>query len=485
MELQSAFNWADIQIKQFFQDLLSAFSSSLFTFGGEKFSLGSVAKLIIQVIIVLLLLNAVKRLLKERILPRFKLEIGTRESLSIITSYIITVIGFFVVLETAGINLSSLAVFAGAIGIGVGIGLQNLSSNFISGLTLLFEQPIKVGDYIEVDKLAGTVETIAIRSTIRTVNGVFVIVPNSRFLDNNVVNWSYRDPKCRIGIPVRVAEESDSLSVLEGLLTAARQEPRVLPSPSPEVYFKGIADDALTFDLMIWIRDPIEMDAIKSALQFLIEAEFRDRAIDQKTANKLTIENLPSLTTLLQTAQTNGALKADNSKVAEVPTGGWMLRDLLRKVSYFRQCGEIEIRQVIEQGYRKKLTIGETICREGDPGDSFYIILSGSVEVFVESIDKQVAVRRAGEFIGEMSLLMGTPRTATLRTLEETILFVVDHSNLQNLLKNHQGLADKIAEELSERQEALKSLGITIGNTIKEETSFHQIRKRIQSIFGI
>ena len=486
MELQSAFNWADIQIKQFFQDLLGAFSSSLFTFGGEKFSLGSVAKLIIQVIIVLLLLNAVKRLLKERILPRFKLEIGTRESLSIITSYIITVIGFFVVLETAGINLSSLAVFAGAIGIGVGIGLQNLSSNFISGLTLLFEQPIKVGDYIEVDKLAGTVETIAIRSTtIRTVNGVFVIVPNSRFLDNNVVNWSCRDPKCRIGIPVRVAEESDSLSVLEGLLTAARQEPRVLPSPSPEVYFKGIADDALTFDLMIWIRDPIEMDAIKSALQFLIEAEFRDRAIDQKTANKLTIENLPSLTTLLQTAQTNGALKADNSKVAEVPTGGWMLRDLLRKVSYFRQCGEIEIRQVIEQGYRKKLTIGETICREGDPGDSFYIILSGSVEVFVESIDKQVAVRRAGEFIGEMSLLMGTPRTATLRTLEETILFVVDHSNLQNLLKNHQGLADKIAEELSERQEALKSLGITIGNTIKEETSFHQIRKRIQSIFGI
>ena len=103
----------------------------------------------------------------------------------------------------------------------------------------------------------------------------------------------------------------------------------------------------------------------------------------------------------------------------------------------------------------------------------------------MESIDKQVAVRRAGEFIGEMSLLMGTPRSATLRTLEETILFVVDHSNLQNLLKNHQGLADKIAEELSRRQEALTSLGITIGNTTKEETSFHQIRKRIQSIFGI
>ena len=487
MELQSALDWVNIQTKQFFQDFINAFSNSLFTFAGEKFSLGSIAELVIQSTLVLILANTVKQLLKERVLPRFKLEIGTRESLSTITSYIITVIGFLIVLEAAGINLSSLAVFAGAIGLGVGIGLQNLSSNFISGLTLLFGQPIKVGDYIEVDQLAGTVEEIAIRSTtIRTVNGVFVIVPNSRFLDNNVVNWSYRDPKCRIEIPVRVDEESDSLTVLEALLTAARQEPRVLPSPSPEVYFKGIAADALTFDLMVWIRDPIEMDSIKSALRFLIEAEFRDRAIDQTTSASLTIENLPALAHWLQTAQTSGVtVNAENSDLTEKPIGGWMLRDLLRKVSYFQQCGEIELRQVIEQGYRKKLTIAETICREGDPGDAFYIILSGSVEVFVESIDKQVAVRRAGEFIGEMSLLMGMPRTATLRTLEETILFVVDHSNLQTLLTNHQGLADKIAEELSRRQEVLKSLGITIGTTTKEETSFDHIRKRIQSIFGI
>lgn len=484
MELQSAFTWTILQIKRFLQDLLSAFNSSLFTFAGEKFSLGLVVELIVQVIIVVILANAVKQLLRQRILPRFKLEIGTRESLSAITGYIVTVIGFFIVLETAGINLSSLAVFAGAIGIGVGIGLQNLSSQFISGLTLLFEQPIKVGDYIEVDNLAGTVEGIAIRATtIRTINGVFVIVPNSRFLDTNVVNWSYRDPNCRIEIPVRVAEENDSLTVLEALLSAARQEPRVLPSPSPEVYFKGTGDGALKFDLTVWIGNPIEMDSIKSALRFLIEAEFRDRAINPKMVTGLTIENLPSLAALLQTPhQVNGLAKQVE---VEAPIAGRMLRDLLQKVSYFQQCGEVELRQVIEKGYRKKLTIGETICRESDPGDSFYIILSGSVEVFVESISKQVAVRRSGEFIGEMSLLMGTPRTATLRTLEETILFVVDHNNLQSLLKNHQGLADKIAEELSHRQEALESLGITIGAAPKEDTSFHQIRKRIQSIFGI
>lgn len=490
MDLQSAFTWVIVQINQFFQSLLSAFNSSLFTFAGEKFSLSLVAELIVQVIIVLIFANTIKQLLRQRILPGFKIEIGTRESLSAITSYIITVIGFFIVLETAGINLSSLAVFAGAIGIGVGIGLQNLSSQFISGLTLLFEQPIKVGDYIEVDNLAGTVEGIAIRATtIRTINGVFVIVPNSRFLDQNVINWSYRDPKCRIEIPVLVAEENDSLTVLEALLSAARQEPRVLSSPSPEVYFKGLENDGLKFDLMVWISNPIEMDSIKSALRFLIESEFRDRAIDQKTAASIEIERLPSLAALLQSSQqTNGLtrVEAESPDAGTLkPLAGWMLRDLLQKVSYFRQCREVELRQVIEKGYRRKLAIGEIICRESDPGDSFYIILSGSVEVFVESISKQVAVRRAGEFIGEMSLLMGTPRTATLRTLEDTVLFVVDHSNLQSLLKNHQGLADKIAEELSQRQEALESLGITIEANPKEETPFHQIRKRIQSIFEI
>jgi len=155
------------------------------------------------------------------------------------------------------------------------------------------------------------------------------------------------------------------------------------------------------------------------------------------------LENLPTLAALLQlpTLQaTNGfTAKAiaggdntDPTTASEQPIGGWMLRDLLRKVSYFQQCGDIELRQVIEKGYRKKLASGEIICRENESGDSFYIILSGVVEVFVESISQQVALRRAGEFIGEMSLLMGTPRTATLRTLEETILFVVDRDNLQS-----------------------------------------------------
>ncbi len=475
MDLQLVPDWAITQAQQLFQVLLNGINSSLFTFAGEKFSLRSITELLVQVFLVLLLANTLKQLLKKRLLPRFKLEIGTQESLSAIVSYGISIIGFLIILETAGINLSSLAVFAGALGIGFGIGLQNLASNFISGLTLLFEQPIKVGDYVEVDQLAGTVEKISIRATtIRTVNGVFVIVPNSRFLDNHVVNWSYQEPNCRIVIPVQVAEESDSLTVMEALLAAAREESRILACPSPEVYFKGIQEDALKFELLVWIQQPMEMDAIKSALQFLIEAEFRDRAIDTRITPSVAISNLPWL------------VNSNSPEVAPAkPIDGWMLRDLLRQISYFQHCRDVELRQIIEKGYRKKFPSNSVICHEHDLGDSFYIILLGSVEVFVESINQQVAVRRAGEFIGEMSLLLGTPRTATLRTLEETVLFVVDRENLQSLLTNHHELADQIAQAVSQRQEMLKSLGIAIDATTKEETPFEQIRKRIRAIFGI
>lgn len=486
MELRELFN--GIMIQNLFGELSSFFSTKLFTFGGQQFSIGSVVELLIQVIIVLVVSNLTKQLLKQRVFPGFGLNVGTRESLSTIVSYVVTVIGFFVVIETTGINLSSLTVFAGAIGLGFGIGLQNITSNFISGITLLFEQPVKVGDYIEVDQLAGIVEEISIRcTTIRTINGVFVIVPNSRFLEGNVVNWSYRDSKSRIAVPISVIDESDSLTVMEALLAAARQESRVLTSPSPEVYFKGldIEHAMLSFELLVWIEHPIEMDSIKSALYFLIEAEFRDRDLPTTAApTDVTLNDLPTIVQLLQkTEPQNGAIP--QSIAPEKPISGWLLRDLLRKVSYFQHCSDVELRQVIEKGYRKKLATGEVIARENDPGDAFYLILSGAVEVVVESIDRQVAIRRSGEFIGEMSLLLGTPRSATLRTIEDTILFVVDHANLQSLLSSHRELADQIAEALCQRQEALKSLGVTVTEATKEETPFELIRKQIRSIFDL
>ncbi len=284
--------------------------------------------------------------------------------------------------------------------------------------------------------------------------------------------------------------------ITEVLLAAARQEPGVLSSPSPQVWFKGYGEEGMDFELLVWINQPAEIQAIKSALYYLIDTEMRSRHIEPGHPERnLRIHNPEALVSLFRQLQTpgvtNGSSSMHNQSATDKPKPEsespktWMLADLLRQVSYFENCSDLELRHIIEEGYRKTLPADETICRENDPGDSFYIILSGTVEVFVESIGKRVATRKSGEFIGEMSLLMGTPRTATLRTLEETMLFVVDRDNLQSLLAKHEELADRISEELSKRQETLERLGITVSSTEEDETPFAEIRKRIQSIFGI
>lgn len=451
--------WTAIQNHPLFEQLIKISTATFLDLGGIKISLSFIINLAIQSVIVLVVASLIKRVAKNRILPRFGLDLGTREALASIVNYITLLAGFFIVLQNVGIKLETLAVVLGAIGFVLAFGLQGLSSDLASGVTLLLEQPIKVGDYVEIEGVAGVVENVAIRSTvIRTAKGTAVVVPNTTITARNITNWNYQTTECCTEIALRIPRGYDPLVLMEVLLSVIRQEPRVLASPAPKVYLKGIDDDALNFEARVWINQPIAADTIKSALYFLVEAELQAKGFDQRHG---------------------GA-----SALSSAPFDKATLGELLRQVSYFESLNDTDLRHIIEEGYRKTLNADEVICRENDPGDSFYIILSGSVDVFVESIEKHVAVREAGEFIGEMSLLMGMPRTATLRTLEETTLFVVDRSNLQSLLQKQQGLADKISEELSKRQESLEKLGIKMDGSDKEPP-FVQIRKRIQSLFGI
>ncbi|MCZ0903412.1 mechanosensitive ion channel, partial [Microcoleus sp. HI-ES] len=328
-----------------------------------------------------------------------------------------------------------------------GFGLQNLASNFISGLTLLFEHQIRVGDFIEIDNLLGTVETISIRSTIiKTIDGLFVIIPNIKFVETNIINWSYKDPRCRIHIPVGVAYGSDPVIVTEALLIAARMESNVLSHPSPKVWFHGFGDNALNFELLVWIDQPQESDAIKSAVNFLIDYELRHRNIEIPFPQRdLWLRNPQELTQLFHNNKdnnSNGQVFPQNAKhsadiksnlpVSEHKNPGpkspnnWTLRDLLRRVTYFEQCTDLELRQLIEYGYRQLFPAGQVVCKENDPGDSFYIILSGTVEVLSQKAGQYIATLHEGEFFGEISLLLGTPRTATVKTSEDAILFVVE-----------------------------------------------------------
>jgi small-conductance mechanosensitive channel len=485
-------NWLLNGIQTTLAELLRLFVTPLFEVGNNRYSLSLIVTLMVVSVAVFWVSRAVSNLINRRLLIRLGFDRGSRAVVTTVVRYLLTAIGFVIVLQTAGVNLSSLTLFAGVLGIGLGFGLQNLASNFVSGLTLLIEQPIRVGDFIEIDKLLGTVESISIRSTtVRTLDGVFVIVPNIRFVENNIINWSYRDPRCRLHVPVGVAYGSDTLIVTEALLAAARKDSKVLTDPSPRVWFKRFGDSALDFELLVWVNQPTESEPIKSSLYFTIDRELRQRNIEVPFPQQdLNIRNLEQLAHLFQrggAVDGNGKHVPKESlnsrKPAPKASNNLTLRDMLRRISYFEQCNDEELLQLIEYGYRQLFPAEEMVCEEDTPGESFYIILNGSVEIFSKRAEQYIATLNEGEFFGEMSLLMGIPRSASVRTLQDTVLFVIERNDLQTLLQDHRGLADQIAHQLMERQQTLREMGIL--SECSEETPFNRVRKRLQTLFGI
>lgn len=191
--------------------------------------------------------------LVNKVLVRTRMERGAQQAVASITRYLILLVGLFIALQTAGINLTTLNVIAGAVGVGIGFGLQNIANNFISGLIILFERPIKVGDRIEVGNIDGEVKEIGARSTtVLTNDNITIIVPNSSFISENVVNWKHRDAQVRFHIPIGVAYGSDAHAVARLLREVAAENSDVLPEPPPKVWFRGFGDSSLNFELLVW-----------------------------------------------------------------------------------------------------------------------------------------------------------------------------------------------------------------------------------------
>lgn len=245
--------------------------------------------LIIVAIFIISLANRISKISTTVILPgvynRYHLDKGMRFTLDRIIHYSIMIIAIMVSLTTVGINLSALTVFAGIISVGIGFGLQNITSNFISGIILLFERPIKVGDRVVIEDITGDVEKINMRATvIKTVLNEHIIVPNSYFLQEKVINRSFGDPKTRIVIPIGVAYGSDVEKVRDLLLEAVTEEhhasPSLLITPVPFVNFAGFGDSALNFELLVWIEDPNQLVLIKSNLNFRINRIFTENNIN-------------------------------------------------------------------------------------------------------------------------------------------------------------------------------------------------------------
>lgn len=263
------------------RSLVNSFTAPILSIGRNNYSVTDLLILAGLLLGWIVLSGAAANFFKLRILQVARISLGDQEAVAVIAKYGLIVVGTIVLLQVWGIDLSSLTIIFSALGVGIGFGFQNIAKNFGSGLILLFERPIQVGDFVKVGDLEGTVVRISARSTVlRSLDQISIIVPNSRFLEEEVINWSYENPVSRVRIPVGVAYGSDISLVKEVLLQATHGHAAVLAHPEPIIFFLGFGDSSLDFELRVWIDQPVAQYRIKSDLFFRIEELFRAHKIE-------------------------------------------------------------------------------------------------------------------------------------------------------------------------------------------------------------
>jgi len=268
------------------QDILIKFeqvlSYPLFSVGESTVTLSGILTLAALVLAVFVGEHMLRRYVVRRVLRRTRLELGLQYAIARMLGYFLLTIGLYISLEFVGINLSSLAFLAGAIGVGIGFGLQNIINNFVSGIIILAERPISLGDRIEVGGVAGQVSKISLRSTtVITNDNIAMIVPNGDFISSTVTNWSHSDAKTRFRLPVGVHYNSDVRLVEKALLEAAAECEDVLKEPAPAVRFLEFADSSLNFELRVWSATIYKQpNLVRSRVNFKIWDKFKEYGIE-------------------------------------------------------------------------------------------------------------------------------------------------------------------------------------------------------------
>lgn len=269
-------------IEKYFHEVKSTLSFHLFEIGNSSITLWTFLYFIFLAWLLFYLTAKLRKWVVYNLLSESKIELGVRLAVGTIIRYGVLVLGLIIVMQTVGINLSTLTVLAGALGVGIGFGLQNITNNFVSGIIILFERPIKVGDRIQVGDVNGDVVSISMRSTtVVTNDNISVIVPNSEFISSTVVNWSHTDRNVRFNIPVGVSYNEDPEVVKKLLLDVADAEEGVLKSPRPDVLFDEFADSSLNFKLRVWTSSYITTPGVlRSRLYFEIFKRFKEQNIE-------------------------------------------------------------------------------------------------------------------------------------------------------------------------------------------------------------
>lgn len=245
------------------------------TIGGVRIEPDSILLTVGMIYIVLITSKGIQKILMDSIFPRYRMEFGVQLSIQRLIHYFVLVVGFIILLNILGFELTQLTILGGALGVGIGFGLQAIVNNFASGLILLFERPIKVGDTVEIGNEFGEVKKLGLRATIvSTFDNAEIVIPNSDLITTPVTNWTLSGRQARVKVPVGVAYGSDIQKVLEILLTCAKEHPLVLTQPQPRALFLAFGASSLDFELRVWTPDFSDRRQLQSELNQEIESEF-------------------------------------------------------------------------------------------------------------------------------------------------------------------------------------------------------------------
>lgn len=477
-----------IDLNNWWGQIRGIFDSIRFELGSTNLSLGALIQTALYLLLIYVLTHYFNEFLKKRLLTGFILEKGVRAIISNAVSYSAGFLVLLIVLQTSGVNLSSLAVLGGAIGFGIGLGLQDLTRNLVSGFTLLVERKVKIGDFVEFGDIKGYVREVSPRAlVVKLIDGASVIIPNSKLIESHVINYYYETEAVRLTLTVGVAYGSDPVAVTETLLLAAYGAERILQQPRAEVIFAEFGDNALVFELWVWIRarDYGDRFQILSPLRFLVDYYCRQNEITIAFPQQdLWLKNPEAI------AQALGREPAPVTISPKPVSRAISIAQTLKSIPYFESLNDLELRQLIEIGQVQTLNPQEVLFRENDPGDALYLVLSGGVQVYTEKLNRVLRELAPGQVFGELALLLGAPRSASVRALEKTLLFVIRHEHLERLLRQHPDFQadllqalERHQEELESRKQELIDKGL-IGKTEAETGLMTWVQGRLKSLFN-
>jgi potassium-dependent mechanosensitive channel len=252
-----------------------------FTLAGVEITFGRVLFAFVLIYAAVLTSWTVRTFVSSEVVPRWDLDRGVGDSITSVVHYALIAIGVLFALGALGVHLQNFAIVAGALSLGIGFGLQNIVNNFVSGIILLFERPVRVGDTVVVGGEWGTIKKIGLRSTVvETFERSEMIVPNGDLVSEKVTNWTLSNPIARLALPVGVAYGSPVSTVLQILREAAPAHPAVLDEPPPQALFVGFGDNALDFELRLWVRELRLRMEVQSVVLEELDRRFRDTGIE-------------------------------------------------------------------------------------------------------------------------------------------------------------------------------------------------------------